>query len=611
MLPYAPVVELLTELVRREGADGGPSGRRSRGSRARPARAGPRGPARCRRSTATGSTRLFQAVSTLLQNLSFRRPLLIVIEDLHWADTSTRELLALLARQQPGDVVLLLTLRTDESPAPAGLARYLAELVRRSDHRVIAPAAQPRAAGPPDQRHPRRPAAPAAARRRLRPRRGQPVLRRGAAGAVPARRRRPAGHRAGPAGGPARDPHPGDPAGPAHRERDRAHPAAPAARGGRGRVRGASRGRAAVGGQGPRAARRRRRAVVPPRAPPGGGRSPACSPARQPGRTAGSPRRSPGTRSWPAPARGVAGRLARHWAEAGDPAQALVASVAAAREASDALAFAESLSHYERALELIDAVPDAEALLDLPRARLLHWAAEVAHLAAHPDRATELVREAIARVDPDDLHLHGWLHERLGRYLWMSADTRNALAAYERAVELVPAEPATRGRAAVLSGLSQMLMLADRFEESEALAREAIAVAQRVPDGRSVEGHARCNLGVDLAYTGRLEEAIAELRDGPSDRRGAVRRRRRHRPSHGQPALDPVRPRTPRRVRRGGAGERAGGRDSGTAASQGCLEPHRRGRGADHARPAGRGWPGSSTRPGAWGPRASTRSGPT
>ena len=96
----------------------------------------------------------------------------------------------------------------------------------------------------------------------------------------------------------------------------------------------------------------------------------------------------------------------------------------AAREAGDGLAFAESLSHYERALELVEVVPDAEALLDLPRARLLHSAAEVAHLAAHPDRATELVREAIACVDPEDRHLHGWLHERLGRYLWMSADTR-------------------------------------------------------------------------------------------------------------------------------------------------------------------------------------------
>ena len=187
------------------------------------------------------------------------------------------------------------------------------------------------------------------------------------------------------------------------------------------------------------------------------------------------------------------------------PPQALVSSVAAALEACDALAFAEALSHYERAVELVDTVPDAEALLQAPRARLLHQAAEVAHLAAHPTRATELVREAIACADPRDLHLRGWLHERLGRYLWMAADSQHALASYERAVELVPPEPPTRGRAAVLSGLSQMLMLADRYEESEVLAREAIAVAALVPDGRSVEGHARCNLGVDLTYTGRLE----------------------------------------------------------------------------------------------------------
>ena len=65
----------------------------------------------------------------------------------------------------------------------------------------------------------------------------------------------------------------------------------------------------------------------------------------------------------------------------------------------------------------------------------------------------------------------------------------------------------------MLSGLSQMLMLADRYDESEVLAREAIAVAAQVPDARSIEGHARCNLGVDLAYLGRLEEGITELRE--------------------------------------------------------------------------------------------------
>ena len=94
----------------------------------------------------------------------------------------------------------------------------------------------------------------------------------------------------------------------------------------------------------------------------------------------------------------------------------------------------------------------------------------------------------------------------------MAGDGHGSLAAYEQAVVLVPEQPPTRARAAVLSGLSQILMLADRYAESEDRARQAIEVARQVPDGRSIEGHARCNLGVDLALLGRVDEGIAELR---------------------------------------------------------------------------------------------------
>ena len=55
-------------------------------------------------------------------------------------------------------------------------------------------------------------------------------------------------------------------------------------------------------------------------------------------------------------------------------------------------------------------------------------------------------------------------------------------------------------------------MLADQYAESEQFARQAIDVARQIPDGRSIEGHARCNLGVDLACVGRLDEGVAELR---------------------------------------------------------------------------------------------------
>ena len=139
---------------------------------------GPRPP---RRPPASVS-RLFQACCSLFDAISRERPLVLVIEDLHWADRSTRELLvsarAPAARRDPA----LLTLRTDEAPAgPRASSGSTAELGAPGRRPRRAPAADPRGAGPPDQRHPRRTSHPLAPRPGLRPRRGQPVLRRGAA----------------------------------------------------------------------------------------------------------------------------------------------------------------------------------------------------------------------------------------------------------------------------------------------------------------------------------------------------------------------------------------------------------------------------------------------
>ncbi len=62
----------------------------------------------------------------------------------------------------------------------------------------------------------------------------------------------------------------------------------------------------------------------------------------------------------------AAGRVARHWYAAGDGPRALVASVEAAREAKDALAFSESLSHFERALDLLEPSPTATRCCTVP-----------------------------------------------------------------------------------------------------------------------------------------------------------------------------------------------------------------------------------------------------
>ena len=60
-------------------------------------------------------SQLLELVLGLLGRLSARRPLLLILEDLHWSDQSTRELVAFLIRSLRGvRVVLLATYRSDE-----------------------------------------------------------------------------------------------------------------------------------------------------------------------------------------------------------------------------------------------------------------------------------------------------------------------------------------------------------------------------------------------------------------------------------------------------------------------------------------------------------------
>ena len=74
--------------------------------------------------------RLFVRVLGLLGDLAAAGPLMLVLEDLHWADESSLELLAFLAvRLRRGSVLLVATVRDTE--LDGGQRRWLAELERR------------------------------------------------------------------------------------------------------------------------------------------------------------------------------------------------------------------------------------------------------------------------------------------------------------------------------------------------------------------------------------------------------------------------------------------------------------------------------------------------
>ena len=122
-LPYAPFAAVLRALVRSDGPavlDG---------HEAEFARLLPElGPA-----AQEGANRgyLFDRVGALLARLAAEQPLVLVVEDLHWADRSTRDLVDFLVRAaQPARVLLICTYRTDELQRGHPLRPFLAELDR-------------------------------------------------------------------------------------------------------------------------------------------------------------------------------------------------------------------------------------------------------------------------------------------------------------------------------------------------------------------------------------------------------------------------------------------------------------------------------------------------
>jgi DNA-binding CsgD family transcriptional regulator len=204
-----------------------------------------------------------------------------------------------------------------------------------------------------------------------------------------------------------------------------------------------------------------------------------------------------------------AARLAYHWAAAGDRPRALAASVQAAAAAEGVYAVAEAQLQLERVLALWDRVADAEARAGMDRPMVLSRCGEAAYAAGDPARAAQLVRRAIALVDQDrQPQRAGLLHEQLARYLRWLGDPA-ALGEQQQAVRLVPPGPSPE-RARVLGSLAHLLVMMSRFEEARGLAEEAVVIAGQV-GARAEEANARAALGGALVYLGDPDGGLVEL----------------------------------------------------------------------------------------------------
>ena len=474
-----------------------------------------------------GQARLFERVLGLLRSLSGIAPVILVVEDVHWIDRATRDLLTFLSRNVTDErLAIVLTCREHDLPRGHPILAWLAEIARAPSTVVVRLGRLDR---PSVERQLRvlsgSTPEPGIADRVWRRSQGNPLFVEELAAADAEGGDQPASlveillARVG--------------------RLDADDPLGRRRRGG-----GGSPGRRTPPRRGPRGPRRRGRGRPPGGAgraaswsssPPTAGRASATSSSARasrasscPGPAAGSTIGSPG--AWRAnPSSPTRARPARPPSsptttpQAGLSAEAYVCSIDAATAAEAVHAYADAHRHLERALELEAHAGDGGDVAG--QASLRRRAADDADLGGDVARSLELMREALALVDPAaDPVIAGLIHSRIGYLQWAIGDSTTALDAHREAVRLVPAEPPTTERAKVLASLGGALMGAGLWAESRALCEAAIACAVAAGAG-SDESRARNMLGSDLVALGEIDAGIAELREacriarttGPAD----------------------------------------------------------------------------------------------
>jgi class 3 adenylate cyclase/tetratricopeptide (TPR) repeat protein len=177
------------------------------------------------------------------------------------------------------------------------------------------------------------------------------------------------------------------------------------------------------------------------------------------------------------------------FADAGDRAFALNAYPAAAR-------------HYRSALDLL---PQG----DVRRGRLLGRLGAALFRLGDVDVALleEGASEACAAGDPEAA---ADIEGSLTRYLWMSGERDQAFAHLDHALELVAARAPSPAKAATLAAAAQFRMLASDYEQSISFGRQALAMAEQL-GLEQLRSASLSDVGTSRASTGEVQEGLAEL----------------------------------------------------------------------------------------------------
>jgi DNA-binding CsgD family transcriptional regulator/tetratricopeptide (TPR) repeat protein len=201
-------------------------------------------------------------------------------------------------------------------------------------------------------------------------------------------------------------------------------------------------------------------------------------------------------------------RLAHHAEAAGDVAAVLEYAPAAGAQTAALGAHREAAAQYARALRFGDALPPGE------RAGLLERRAEACYVTDQSDEGIAALQQALEchRRLGDELR-EGDVLRRLSQFLWCPGHTATAERLGREAVTLLEALPPGRELAMAYGSLATSYSAADLREEAVSLGRRALELAERLGD-REIAVHALATVGLCGADGGleTLEQSLEQAR---------------------------------------------------------------------------------------------------
>ncbi|RJL33432.1 helix-turn-helix transcriptional regulator [Bailinhaonella thermotolerans] len=208
------------------------------------------------------------------------------------------------------------------------------------------------------------------------------------------------------------------------------------------------------------------------------------------------------------PSLGTASELAEHWHHARDEERALDAAWRAAEAAEKAYAYAERLEMLERVLDLW--TPAAAERIGADRVAVLDEAAEAARVVGEHDRGLKLVREALSELDgerdPERLALLLFRRSKLRSDRGLAGE----LDDLERALALATGPSLTRAQ--VLAQLGGLWGLQSRPDRAQPYLDEALELADRLGAVEVRLNALMSRAGLDN-LAGRSDEALRDYRE--------------------------------------------------------------------------------------------------